>query len=98
MEGPAAALGPDKMVHPSQKAKGGHLFEADLLFLRWIGYLEIVGHLEDPRHTVGANASDIFVGLAEDHSIQGDVAIHNRDADGLRRIDGIFIQAGVTRK
>ncbi len=75
-----------------------HWFDRELLLVRRVGYLQVVGHLEDARHAVGANAGYIFVCLAQDHAIQGDVAIHDRDADRLRRIDGVFIAGWDTRK
>ena len=70
--------------------------DANLLLVRSVGNLEIVDHLEDARNTIGTNTRYILVCLAIDHSIQGDIAIHDRDANGLRWVEGVFIQAGIT--
>lgn len=70
-------------------------FDSGLLLVRSVGDLEVVGDLEDPGHTIGTNTRYILVCLAIDYPIQGDIAVHDRDADGLRRVEGISLQAGI---
>ena len=85
----------NEMARPLSK-KGGPLFSPGAISRSTTSYLEIVDHLEDSRDAIGANTGYIFVGLAVDHPVQGDIAIHDRNADRLRRVKGVFLQARVT--
>src|SRR6185312_15735459 len=56
------------------------------------GDLQIVGHREDTRYTIGSQVSDIFVGLAVDNALQGNVAVIHDDVNGWVDAHAVALQ------
>src|SRR5260370_24759630 len=57
------------------------------------GYnLQIIGHREDPRDAVGADAGGVLVSLVVYHAFESHVAVLDDDSDGFLHAQSVLLQ------
>src|ERR1039457_4133287 len=79
---------------PSWVGYASDLWFAGLCCL--VGYLEKVFNAEDSRDAVGAHERNILVRLAINDAVEFHVALLDRDADGLCRVNSVPAKGGIS--